>query len=122
MSDNVTRHSLKELGKGRTDEARLDRLSDADIDAAIAADPDAAPVLDGDWFSGAELVMPERKQAISLRVDADVLRWYKEQGAGYLSRMNAVLRQYAQAHGAELTGRSARVRAAGQARADSKGD
>ena len=121
MSDNVTRRSLKDLGKGRTDDARIDRLSDAEIDAAIASDPDAAPALDRDWFAGADLIMPERKQAISLRIDADVLRWYKAQGAGYLSRMNAILRQYAQAHGAELAGRSARVRDAGQPK-DSGGD
>jgi uncharacterized protein (DUF4415 family) len=108
MKNSVTRRSLKELGKGRTDLKRIDKLSDADIDAAIANDPDAAPALDADWFSDAELVIPERKQAISLRVDADVLRWFKAQGAGYLSRMNAVLRQYAEAHGGTVSGRSAR--------------
>ncbi len=106
MSETVTRRSLKEAGEGRTDWKRIDSQTDAAIDAAIAADPDAAPVLDSDWFSDAELELPERKQAISLRVDADVLRWYKAQGPGYLSRMNAILRQYAEAHGATLTGRT----------------
>ena len=113
MSDSVTRRSLKEAVKGRTDWKRVDRLSDADIDTAVAGDPDAAPVLDMDWFSEAELVLPERKQAISLRVDADVLRWYRALGPGYLTRMNAILRQYAEAQGAALTGRSARARAGG---------
>ena len=113
MSETVTRRSLKEAGKGHTDWKRVDNLSDADIDAAIAADPDAAPVLDADWFAEAELLLPERKQAISLRVDADVLRRYKAQGPGYLSRMNAILRQYAEAQGAALTGRSARAPAGG---------
>ena len=113
MNETVTRRSLKEAVKGRTDWARVDKISDAGIDAAIAGDSDAAPVLDSDWFAEAELVLPERKQAISLRVDADVLRWYKAQGPGYLSRMNAILRGYAEAHGAALTGRPARVPAAG---------
>ena len=113
MSDSVTRRSLKDLGKGRTDYPRLDRMTDAGIDAAIADDPDAAPVLDADWFAEAELVMPERKEAISLRIDADVLRWFKDQGPGHLSRMNAVLRHYAEAHGAAVAGRSMRVRRPG---------
>ena len=113
MSEIVTRRSLKEAVKGRTDWKRVDTLTDAEIDKASAADPDAAPTLDSDWFAEAELVLPERKQAISLRVDADVLQWYKAQGPGYLSRMNAILRQYAEAHGATVTGRSMRVRKAG---------
>ncbi len=112
MNETVTRRSLKEVVKGHTDWKRVDTLSDADIDAAIAADPDAAPALDHDWFIDAELVMPRPKQAISLRVDADVLRWYKDAGPGYLSRMNAILRQYAEAHGAALTSRPMRVRKA----------
>lgn len=39
-----------------------------------------------------------RKAQITLRVDADVLEWFRERGAGYQSRMNAVLRAYKQAH------------------------
>jgi len=113
MKEHVTRRSLKEAVKGRTDWKRVDKLSDADIDAAVASDADAAPVIDADWFAEAELVLPERKQAISLRVDADVLDWYKAQGPGYLSRMNAILRQYAEAKGATLTRRSARTRVTG---------
>ena len=42
----------------------------------------------------ARWVEPETKQAISLRVDADVLRWFKAQGLRYQSRMNRVLRAY----------------------------
>ncbi len=110
MSETVTRRSLKGAVKGRTDWKRVDTQSDADIDAAIAADPGAAPALDSGWFSDAELVLPQPKQAISLRVDADVLMWYKASGPGYLSRMNAILRGYAEAHGASLTGRSVRAR------------
>lgn len=113
MNGTVTRRSLKEAVKGRTDWNRIDNQSDAEIDRAIAADPDAAPVLDSDWFADAELVLPQPKRAISLRVDADVLDWYRSQGPGYLSRMNAILRGYAEAQGATLAGRSARVRKTG---------
>lgn len=112
--EKITRVSLRDLDKWKgqdlTDWKRVDALTDEEITAAIAADPDAAPILDRAWFEGATLELPERKQAVSLRVDADVLRWYKAQGPGYLSRMNAVLRRYAQAHGATVAGRSARAR------------
>lgn len=52
----------------------------------------------GDSFwKKAKLVMPENKKAISLRVDNDVLRWFKAKGKGYQSLMNAVLRTYVEA-------------------------
>ena len=92
-----------------TDWERLDRLTDADIAAAADADPDAAPIADAAWFRDATLVLPEPKQAISLRIDPDVLAWYRDQGPGYQSRMNAVLRAYAEAQGALLAQRSARA-------------
>jgi uncharacterized protein (DUF4415 family) len=47
-----------------------------------------------DFWDSAVLVEPARKQAISLRVDEDVLAWFKEAGPRYQSRMNAVLRSY----------------------------
>jgi uncharacterized protein (DUF4415 family) len=40
----------------------------------------------------------ERKTQITLRVDTDVLEWFRKRGAGYQSRINAVLRAYKQAH------------------------
>ncbi|HEY6320817.1 MAG TPA: BrnA antitoxin family protein [Thermoanaerobaculia bacterium] len=39
-----------------------------------------------------------RKAQITLRIDEDVLEWFRERGAGYQSRINAVLRAYKQAH------------------------
>jgi len=80
--------------KGKTDWARVDRLTDADIAKAVANDPDAVPI-DIDW-SDAVLVIPARKKAISIRVDEDVLDYFKSQGEGYQRRMNAVLRSYMQ--------------------------
>lgn len=80
--------------KGKTDWARVDALTDEDIARAVANDPDAAPI-DIDW-SDAVLVMPSKKKAISIRVDEDVLDYFKSQGDGYQRRMNAVLRSYMQ--------------------------
>jgi uncharacterized protein (DUF4415 family) len=39
-----------------------------------------------------------KKALLSLRIDSDVIEWFKEQGAGYQSRMNALLRAYMEAH------------------------
>ena len=39
-----------------------------------------------------------KKALLSLRIDADVIEWFKKQGAGYQSRMNALLRAYMEAH------------------------
>jgi uncharacterized protein (DUF4415 family) len=80
--------------KGKTDWARVDALTDEDIARAVANDPDAAP-LDIDW-SDAVLVMPPKKKAISIRVDEDVLDFFKKEGDGYQRRINAVLRSYMQ--------------------------
>ena len=81
-----------ERRKGKTDWAAVDALTDAEIEAAVRNDPDAVP-LDVDW-SQAVLVIPPKKRAISIRVDDDVLDYFKKQGAGYQRRMNAVLRSY----------------------------
>jgi hypothetical protein len=52
--------------------------------------------------------MPEPKKAVSLRIDKDVLEWYKTRGPGYQTRINAVLRMYMQAKNATATQKRAR--------------
>jgi uncharacterized protein (DUF4415 family) len=79
---------------GKTDWAVVDALSDEEIEKAIRDDPDAVP-LDFDW-SKAVLVIPPKKKAISIRVDEDVLDYFKIEGPGYQRRINAVLRSYMQ--------------------------
>ncbi|MBI6900186.1 BrnA antitoxin family protein [Pseudomonas putida] len=54
------------------------------------------PELDDDFFRRAELRVPA-KQTVTIRLDADVLAWFKEQGTGYQTRINQLLRQYMQA-------------------------
>lgn len=60
-------------------------------------DAPEAESLGEEFWSKAKLVMPRAKEAVSLRVDADVLEWFKSQGPGYLTRMNAVLRSFVEA-------------------------
>lgn len=81
--------------KGKTDWARVDAKTDQDIEAPIASDSDWDEFKDIDW-SDAVLVMPARKKAISIRIDEDVLDFFKKEGEGYQRRINAVLRCYMQ--------------------------
>ena len=81
--------------RGKTDWAALDALTDEEIEASIAKDPDWQEFKDLDW-SEAVLVIPPRKKAISIRLDEDVLDYFKKEGAGYQRRMNAVLRSFMQ--------------------------
>jgi uncharacterized protein (DUF4415 family) len=97
----IARYSLDEIkerlarGLDRTDWARLDATGEAEIEAQIAADPDDVD-LPLDWPAGVVVGLPEPKEKISLRLDADVLRWYRRQGRGWQTRINAVLRAYAE--------------------------
>jgi uncharacterized protein (DUF4415 family) len=68
----------------------LARQEDKDIDTSDIAE------LDQDFFRQAELRVPA-KQTVTIRLDSDVLAWFKEQGAGYQTRINQLLRQYMQA-------------------------
>ena len=61
--------------------------------------PDAPEYeIDEEFWKNARIVMPQAaKTSIHLRVDGDVLEWFKSQGRGHLTRMNAVLRSYMEA-------------------------
>jgi uncharacterized protein (DUF4415 family) len=89
---NITVVSRHDRRKGKTDWARVASLTDDEIAAAVASDADAAP-LDIDW-SQAVLIVPSKKKAISIRIDPDVLDYFKNEGPGYQRRINAVLRSY----------------------------
>ena len=90
---NIAIVSRETPRKIKSDLDKLRKLTDAEIEASIADDPD----LSDDWnWSEAVLVTPPRKKAISIRVDEDVLDYFKKDGAGYQRRMNAVLRSYMQ--------------------------
>src|SRR5947199_3460065 len=93
--ENITIVSRDDRRRGRTNWAKLDKLTDAEIEAAMAKDPAWADFDDADW-SEAVLVIPPKKKAISIRVDEDVLDFFKREGAGYQRRINAVLRSYMQ--------------------------
>ena len=90
-----TKQSKSKAGTG-TDWDRLRRQTPADIRRGILADPDARRTNDAFW-KNAKLVMPTPKEIVTMRLDADLLRWFRQQ-RGYQTRINAILRAYMQAH------------------------
>lgn len=99
--ERIVSYSLDDIrkrlarGEGKSDWAKVDAMTDAEIEAQMREDPDWADFVDVDW-STATIVYPEPKSAISIRLDKDVLEFFKETGKGYQSRINAVLRHYMQ--------------------------
>ena len=77
--------------RGRADLDRLRGMSEEQISETT---PPELADLPADFWDDAEVVEPQPKEAISLRVDADVLAWFRAEGPRYQSRMNAVLRSY----------------------------
>jgi uncharacterized protein (DUF4415 family) len=90
----VTAAQAKKL-KGKTDWARVDRLTDAQIVRAVKSDPDAE-LLTAEFWKHAKLVMPSRKVAVTVKLDPDVLAFFRRSGKGYQTRINAVLRSFMQ--------------------------
>ena len=86
----------KPEARAGTDWDRLRRMSAAAIRKGIAADPDVHGT-DEEFWKGAEVVMPTPKEIVTIRLDADLLRWFR-QHRGYQTRINAVLRAYMKAH------------------------
>ena len=81
--------------KSQTDFTRLDKMKDEDIDLSDA--PEITP----EMFAKAIVrrgLKPRAKTQLTLRVDSDVLEWYKKQGHGYQTRINQLLRAYMQEH------------------------
>jgi uncharacterized protein (DUF4415 family) len=72
----------------KSDLARVDKLRDEDVDCGDI------PELDDAVFAQPLVPWPPKKETITIRVDTDVVGWFKRQGRGYQTRMNQVLRRY----------------------------
>lgn len=77
--------------RSKTDWKRMAAMQDEDIDTSDI------PELDEDFFRQAEIRLPS-KQSVTIRLDADVLEWFKANGQGYQTRINKLLRSYMEAH------------------------
>ena len=76
--------------------ANLERLREVTEEDTEQTSPPELVDFPPDFWDEAEVVYPPAKEAISLRVDRDVLSWFRERGPKYQTRMNAVLRSYMQ--------------------------
>jgi uncharacterized protein (DUF4415 family) len=94
---NIVRYTDDELrakikrGEDRTDWARVDATTPEQVERQAAEDGDELP--EG-WEKTAVLGLPPPKKAVNLRIDADVLDWFRHTGKGYQTRINNVLRSF----------------------------
>ena len=79
------------VGPHRIDWSRFDAKTPEEIEADIRSDPDAAPIVDADWFASADLMIPQPKEQISIRLDRDALEYFRRYPR-YQTRINAILR------------------------------
>lgn len=97
---NIKSYTANELRakhtKSRTDWRKVDVMTDDELDEIIAADDDEYDFTP-DWAK-AELVLPEAKLSVNLRLDREIVDFFKGQGRGHISRMQAVLQAYVDAH------------------------
>ncbi len=82
--------------RSETDWKRVDALSDKDIDKSDV--PEVSPEMFARGLVRRGLKPTSRKQQLTIRVDGDVLDWYKRQGHGYQAKINSLLRAYMDAH------------------------
>jgi uncharacterized protein (DUF4415 family) len=78
--------------RSRTNWVKIDALRDKDIDSSDIPEQGKA------FFKRTILRLPEPKAAVTIRLDRQVLDWFKSQGRGYQTRINALLRAYMEAH------------------------
>ena len=88
----TSKKSLDELSVSDERLAELAALSDESIDTSDI------PELDEAFWQRASVRFPGGKERLTVRFDEDVVTWFRNQGRGYQSRMNAVLRSYYEAH------------------------
>ncbi|MGD0959872.1 MAG: BrnA antitoxin family protein [Methylomonas sp.] len=97
--ENIVRYTAEEVaqmlarGESKTDWAKVKGMSQDEIERL--ADEEDGHMPEG-WESTVILGLPPRKKEVHIRLDEDVLDWFKSHGAGYQTRINAVLRSFVQ--------------------------
>ena len=84
--------SIKKNAFSKTNMKKLRQKSDKDICY------DDNPATTSEFWKDAQIFMPQPKIHVSLRLDEDILNYFKEEGKGYQSRINAVLKAYIKSH------------------------
>src|ERR1700758_928324 len=88
MSDDTS--GTTSTTEPKTDWRRLCSMTEEEVHAAIIDDPDAK-LTDEAFWRDARVVMPRRKETVTMRLDADLLEWFRSE-RGYRTRINAILR------------------------------
>jgi uncharacterized protein (DUF4415 family) len=72
---------------------KLYTMSDEEIHTAALIDPDAQPTDEAFW-KNAKVVFPEAQETVTIKLDSEMLKWFKEGSENYQARINAVLCAY----------------------------
>lgn len=82
------------IKKSKTNWDKLAKMKESEIDTSDL------PALDKDFFKKAEVRMPKNKKMVSIRLDEEVLNWFKKEGRGYQTKINEILKMYMRAKAA----------------------
>jgi uncharacterized protein (DUF4415 family) len=97
---NIKSYTMAELKNRRaeshTDLRKVDAMTDDRLESLIAEDEDERR-LRPDW-TRAKLIFPQAKQSVHLRLEQGIIEYFRSQGKGHISRMQAVLKAYVDAH------------------------
>ena len=97
---NIKSYTAAELkakrAESRTDLSKVDAMTDDNLERLIAEDEDERGI-QPDW-TRAKLILPHAKQSVHLRLEQDIIEFFKVHGKGHISRMQAVLKAYVDAH------------------------
>lgn len=83
---------MSENKKYTSDFAKVDATTDDKIDYSDSPETDDA------FWKNTKIEFPTKKVRLSARIDADVMSWFRSQGKGYQTKINAILRSYMNAH------------------------
>ncbi|RKX95475.1 MAG: 3-oxoacyl-ACP synthase [Spirochaetes bacterium] len=71
---------------------KIEEIKDEDINYSDI------PELDEEFWKNAVIEYPKKKRPVTIRLDVDILEWFKSMGKGYQTKINAILRSYYEAH------------------------
>lgn len=88
----TSKKSLDELSVSNDRLAEMAAMPEGSIDTSDI------PELDETFWANAQVRFPGSKERLTVRFDEDVVHWFRSQGKGYQTKMNAVLRSFYEAH------------------------
>ena len=97
--EKIVRYTSEEIEKmpRQTDWGRVDSITDEELDKMVKNDPDDVYLTDEDFASGRWVhrkVEPKKQERVTIRLDEDVLDFFRKKGKGYQSRINGALRAF----------------------------